>query len=36
MGYLKKGYSPEQIDGTLAAGTLALVHTDTPSLRVSH
>jgi len=29
--YLKKGYSPEQI-----AGTLALVHTDTPSLRVSH
>ena len=31
MRYLKKGYSPEQI-----AGTLALVHTDTPSLRVSH
>ena len=31
VGYLKKGYSPEQI-----AGTLALVHTDTPSLRVSH
>ena len=29
--YLKKGYSPEQI-----AGTLSLVHTDTPSLRVSH
>lgn len=29
--YLKKGYSPEQI-----AGTLALVHTDTPLLRVSH
>jgi IS30 family transposase len=29
--YLKKGYSPEQI-----AGTLALVHTDTPSLQVSH
>ena len=29
--YLKKGYSPEQF-----AGTLALVHTDTPSLRVSH
>ncbi len=29
--YLKKGYSPEQI-----AGTLALVHTDTPALRVSH
>ena len=29
--YLKKGYSPEQI-----AGTLALVHTETPSLRVSH
>ena len=29
--YLKKGYSPEQI-----AGTLALVHSDTPSLRVSH
>ena len=29
--YLKKGYSPEQI-----AGTLALVHTDTPRLRVSH
>ena len=29
--YLKKVYSPEQI-----AGTLALVHTDTPSLRVSH
>ena len=29
--YLKRGYSPEQI-----AGTLALVHTDTPSLRVSH
>ena len=26
--YLKKGYSPEQI-----AGTLALVHTDTPALR---
>ena len=31
MRYLKKGYSPEQI-----AGTLALVHTDTPWLRVSH
>lgn len=31
MRYLKKGYSPEPI-----AGTLALVHTDTPSLRVSH
>jgi len=29
--YLKRGYSPEQI-----AGTLALVHPDTPSLRVSH
>jgi len=29
--YLKGGYSPEQI-----AGTLALVHPDTPSLRVSH
>ncbi|MFN9491132.1 MAG: IS30 family transposase, partial [Betaproteobacteria bacterium] len=31
MCYLKRGYSPEQI-----AGTLALVHTDTPSLQVSH
>lgn len=31
MRYLKKGYSPEQI-----AGTLALVHPDTPCLRVSH
>lgn len=29
--YLKAGYSPEQI-----AGTLAAVHPDTPSLRVSH
>jgi IS30 family transposase len=29
--YLKAGYSPEQI-----AGTLALVHADTPSLQVSH
>jgi IS30 family transposase len=29
--YLKAGYSPEQI-----AGTLAVVHADTPSLRVSH
>ncbi len=31
LGYLKAGYSPEQI-----AGTLALVHAETPSLRVSH
>lgn len=31
MRYLKRGYSPEQI-----AGTLALVHPDTPLLRVSH
>jgi len=31
MRYLKAGYSPEQI-----AGTLALVHAETPSLRVSH
>jgi len=31
MAYLKTGYSPEQI-----AGTLAQVHPDTPSLRVSH
>jgi len=31
MRYLKAGYSPEQI-----AGTLALVHSETPSLRVSH
>jgi IS30 family transposase len=31
MCYLKRGYSPEQI-----AGTLALVHTGTPSLQVSH
>ena len=29
--YLKARYSPEQI-----AGTLVLVHPDTPSLRVSH
>jgi transposase, IS30 family len=29
--YLKAGYSPEQI-----AGTLALVHAETPSLQVSH
>ena len=29
--YLKAGYSPEQI-----AGTLGVVHADTPSLRVSH
>ena len=29
--YLKAGYSPEQI-----AGTLAIVHPDTPSLQVSH
>ena len=29
--YLKAGYSPEQI-----AGTLAVVHSDTPSLQVSH
>jgi len=29
--YLKAGYSPEQI-----AGTLAVVHPDTPSLQVSH
>jgi IS30 family transposase len=31
LAYLKAGYSPEQI-----AGTLALVHAETPSLRVSH
>jgi IS30 family transposase len=31
MAYLKDGYSPEQI-----AGTLATVHPDTPSLQVSH
>ena len=31
MRYLKTGYSPEQI-----AGTLALVHANTPSLQVSH
>jgi IS30 family transposase len=31
MHYLRKGYSPEQI-----AGTLTLVHTDNPCLRVSH
>lgn len=31
MGYLKAGYSPEQI-----AGTLATVHPQTPSLQVSH
>ena len=30
-GYLKAGYSPEQV-----AGTLAAVHPDNPSLRVSH
>jgi IS30 family transposase len=29
--YLKAGYSPERI-----AGTLALVHADTPSLQASH
>ena len=31
MHYLKGGYSPEQV-----AGTLALVHPDTPTLQVSH
>ena len=31
MQYLKGGYSPEQV-----AGTLALVHPDTPTLQVSH
>lgn len=31
LRYLKAGYSPEQI-----AGTLATVHPETPSLRVSH
>jgi len=31
LRYLKAGYSPEQI-----AGTLALMHPDTPSLRVSY
>jgi IS30 family transposase len=31
LGSLKAGYSPEQI-----AGTLALVHFDTPALQVSH
>ena len=31
MRYLKAGYSPEQV-----AGTLALVHPDTPTLQVSH
>ncbi len=31
LRYLKAGYSPEQI-----AGTLARVHAETPSLRVSH
>lgn len=31
LRYLKAGYSPEQM-----AGTLALVHPDTPSLQVSH
>jgi len=31
MGYLRKGYSPEQI-----SGTLAIVHPDTPTLQVSH
>jgi len=31
LRYLKAGYSPEQI-----AGTLAIVHPDTPSLQVSH
>ena len=30
-GYLKAGYSPEQV-----AGTLVTVHPDTPSLQVSH
>lgn len=31
MEYLKAGYSPEQI-----AGTLRSVHSQTPSLQVSH
>lgn len=31
MKYLKKGYSPEQI-----SGTLTLVHPETPTLQVSH
>lgn len=31
MGYMKEGYSPEQI-----SGTLAIVHPDTPTLQVSH
>lgn len=31
MEYLKKGYSPEQI-----SGTLTLVHPETPTLQVSH
>ena len=31
MGYLKEGYSPEQI-----SGTLAIVHPTTPMLQVSH
>jgi len=31
MGYLKRGYSPEQI-----SGTLKLVHPETPTLQVSH
>ena len=31
MGYLRKGYSPEQI-----SGTLSIVHPDTPTLQVSH
>jgi IS30 family transposase len=31
LRYLKAGYSPEQI-----AGTLALMHSETPSLQVSH
>jgi len=31
MAYLRKGYSPEQI-----SGTLAIVHPDTPTLQVSH
>lgn len=31
MGYLKEGYSPEQI-----SGTLVIVHPDKPTLQVSH
>jgi IS30 family transposase len=31
MGYLKAGYSPEQV-----SGTLSLVYPDTPMLQVSH